>query len=997
MSTSPVNPTSTSSPNFQAIFSTAVKAYEKRTKEDLLAHPLACQLQACDSPASIITILESQVDDLDQARRIDERLTKWLGPTVNVLLAFSDTLGEAVSLVFSPAKVIFAGAGVLLQAVKDVDAAQEALIDIFERIENFFKRLETYTEVPPTVAMSDIIVKIMVEVLNVFALATKEIRQGRTKKYLKKLLGKTEIEDALKKLDKLTQEEVRMATAQLLKVTHGVSDTVKLVLDFGKDTKAIVQQTAKEASAIMQLMTNSVSEVMRSQWRQDLKNWLSSPDPSTNHVILCSAQHQGTANWFFRGSLFEEWKSTGSLLWIHGKPGSGKSVLCSAVIQDITNLRDAGLASMAYYYFDFRDTDKQNRRNLLLSLLFQLSDRSDLCYYILHRIYVTHNNGAHKPTDDVLIQCLKETLTLSNAGPTYIIMDALDECPNTFGIPSPRELVLDFVEQLVELSLPHLHICVTSRPEIDIRNVIEPLAARPVSLHDETGQTNDIIEYVSDVVRSDVRMGKWREEDQKLVIETLSEKADGMFRWVFCQLETLRQCFPPSLRRILRELPESLDETYERLLKSINRATRSHAHRLLQCLTVAVRPLLLEELAEVLAFDFDEASGRIPPLNADWRREDQEHAVLSTCSSLITVVDHGDSLVVQFSHFSVKEFLTSDRLAVAVEDISFHHIAPAPAHIILAQACLGVLLRLDDTTLGCFVQRFRLAAYAIPHWVDHALFENVSLHLKDGIGEIFDLEKPHLLRWIQIRDVSDFYSWLDRGTRLEAAAPIYYAAFCGLHDVMEKLIGEHPEHVSARGGPYGTALHAASLMNHLKVAQSLLRHGADVNAPGLWGRTPLLLASPQGHLEVARWLLEHGADVNAKNSNDNQTSLHLAAIRGHFEIVRTLLEHNADANARDNSGCTPLLEASRYERVDIVRLLLNHGADPNARDIVKATSLHMVSSVGNLDIVRLLLEHGADVGAEAIWGNTAYQSALERGHDEVAQFLSVHGAESRTV
>ena len=191
-------------------------------------------------------------------------------------------------------------------------------------------------------------------------------------------------------------------------------------------------------------------------------------------------------------------------------------------------LRKAGLASVAYYYFDFRDTEKQNCRNLLLSLLSQLSARSDLCCYILHRIYVTHDNGSHKPTDDVLIQCLKETLTLSNDRPTYIIMDALDECPNTFGMPSPREVVLDFVKELVELSLPHLHICVTSRPEIDIRTVLEPLTTRRVSLHDETGQTKDIVEYISSVVRLDVRMGKWREEDQKLVIESLSEKADGM-------------------------------------------------------------------------------------------------------------------------------------------------------------------------------------------------------------------------------------------------------------------------------------------------------------------------------------------------------------------------------------------------------------------------------------------------------------------------------------
>jgi len=191
-------------------------------------------------------------------------------------------------------------------------------------------------------------------------------------------------------------------------------------------------------------------------------------------------------------------------------------------------LRDARLATMAYYYFDFRDTDKQDRRNLLLSLLSQLSARSDLCCDLLYRAYITHDNGTQKPADNLLIQILKDTLTLSTHGPIYLIIDALDECPNTFGVPSPRDIVLGFVKEHVELFLPNLHICVTSRPEIDIQTVLSPLTPFQVSIHDETGQKEDIVEYVKSVVRSDARMGKWREENQELVIETLSERADGM-------------------------------------------------------------------------------------------------------------------------------------------------------------------------------------------------------------------------------------------------------------------------------------------------------------------------------------------------------------------------------------------------------------------------------------------------------------------------------------
>ncbi|KAH8999623.1 hypothetical protein EDB86DRAFT_649749 [Lactarius hatsudake] len=178
MSQSPL--ATASSSNFDSIFRSAFKAYKKRTGHDITSHPLTAQLKTCDSPDAILTVLRAQVEEFDQSRRDDERLTKWLNPTVNVLYAFSATLGEGVGLVFSPAKVIFAGIGVLLLASKDISASHDVLIDIFERIENFFKRLEAYIEIPQTTAMTDVIVKIMVEVLSIFAIATKEIRQGRT-------------------------------------------------------------------------------------------------------------------------------------------------------------------------------------------------------------------------------------------------------------------------------------------------------------------------------------------------------------------------------------------------------------------------------------------------------------------------------------------------------------------------------------------------------------------------------------------------------------------------------------------------------------------------------------------------------------------------------------------------------------------------------------------------------------------------------------------------
>jgi hypothetical protein len=183
---------------------------------------------------------------------------------------------------------------------------------------------------------------------------------------------------------------------------------------------------------------------------------------------------------------------------------------------------------MGYHYFDYKEIAKQGIRGLLTSLLSQFCANSDPCYQILSNLYSENHAGSHQPDNKSLIDGLKEILRLPDAPMKYIILDAIDECPNTSGFPTAREEVVDFVEELVGLDLPNLRICVTSRPEIDIRTILEPLASLHMSLHDEVGQKQAILKYISDVVHSDRRMRRWRLEDKQLVIDTLSAKADGM-------------------------------------------------------------------------------------------------------------------------------------------------------------------------------------------------------------------------------------------------------------------------------------------------------------------------------------------------------------------------------------------------------------------------------------------------------------------------------------
>ena len=498
------------------------------------------------------------------------------------------------------------------------------------------------------------------------------------------------------------------------------------------------------------------------------------------------------------------------------------------------------------------------------------------------------------------------------------------------------------------------------------------------------------------------------------------------FRWVFCQLQTLRYCLPPSVRRVLAELPETLDETYERILSEIPKSNRVHAHRLLQCLTAAVRPLRVEELAEVLAIDFDTTEG-IPKLKEDLRWEDQEQAVLSACSSLIAVVGDEWFRVVHFSHFSVKEFLTSDRLATSKVDGSrYHHILLEPAHTIMAQACLGVLLRLDYDIDNEKIMGFPLAGYAAYNLGDHAEFENVLSHIRDGVDYLLDADKPHLAAWIWVRGRHE-----EHPPRL-SPVPLYYMADFGHLYLVHYLISKRPEDVDAISED-GTPLHAASRKGHVKILRMLLGHCVNVNARNFIDQTPLHLAVDLVSLEVVRMLIEHNADINARDDK-GRTPLHrflsLPYLENHFDLASFLIGHGADVDTKDNHYSTPLHDASYYGGVETTQLLLEHGANIHARnedgqtplhwtlvdagdsvldrvfdaarfllahgadvdtlDNNHSTPLHEAASCGGVKAAQLLLEHGANVHIRNKDGKSPFQVASTDDHEELAQLLSEH-------
>jgi ankyrin repeat protein len=304
--------------------------------------------------------------------------------------------------------------------------------------------------------------------------------------------------------------------------------------------------------------------------------------------------------------------------------------------------------------------------------------------------------------------------------------------------------------------------------------------------------------------------------------------------------------------------------------------------------------------------------------------------------------------------------LTANRLAEPIRDVSRYHIRLEAAHTILAQACLGVLLLLDDRVDRDKIENFPLARYAAQYWATHARFENALSRIKDGIERLFDADKPPFATWLWI------YNKDRNGKSMRTmfpeepdAVPLYYAASFGFCDLAEHLIAEHPEHVNARGGNEITPMHAAARAGHADILLLLLVHGADLGGQGIAGQSPLHLTSFEGKLKAGKCLLDRGADINALDMDD-WTPLYSAAFKGQVECARMLLERGATIDARAKDGTTPLHRAVELGYLQVVRLLLEHGADVNTRNEDGETPFQLGSNRGLHEIVELLSKYGAE-------------------------------------
>ncbi|KAF8244834.1 ankyrin [Wilcoxina mikolae CBS 423.85] len=649
--------------------------------------------------------------------------------------------------------------------------------------------------------------------------------------------------------------------------------------------------------------------------------WLSPVDPRENHHAARKLQQRGTGKWFTESKDFKHWKSArNSFLWLYGSAGSGKTILSSIVLDRLMG-ESAGSRpppNLIYFYCDFRDAEKVKAVNIYGSLLAQLLESKyennlpgEIAdYYNKHKL--------RSPLE----QFSKEQLLklIPTVGPTKIVVDALDEC-----VESARISVLETLMELEKAGLGHVNVFVTSRPELDIKLLLEQV---PKLCINALVNSRDIRLFVTEECERSVRLKKKLKGSTKSeVISTISSEAKGMFRWAKCSLDQIaRLRNDKAIKRALKSLPPDLNETYERILEGISEDDKELALRILRWLTCSLRPLKIQEIIEGVALELDDTA-----LDPETFLNDPED-IADICGSLVELDQEAGT--VALAHFSVKEFfLSSQRLAGPHPDF---YINPVQANFDLAKLCVtylsfehfscGPCAAGDELVRRC--EAYALYEYAGLKWPAHAQ-EHTSMEDDEflSVMEAFFLDKRmngNFDAWAQVyeakgRVFESFNSYLSCD-RIGETNRLIYACRLGLYSVAKLLLSKciDPKLVctsevgdEAKDDPKskacGNALNAACESGNVKVVELILATGVDINAIAGRYELPIIAAITTSHYRgtgdfgVLKYLLEKGADPS--RVTPRKTFALYEAVNYHcVEGAKMLLEAGADVGARPGKG-----------------------------------------------------------------------------------------------
>ncbi|SPJ78511.1 related to ankyrin repeat [Fusarium torulosum] len=654
-----------------------------------------------------------------------------------------------------------------------------------------------------------------------------------------------------------------------------------------------------------------------------IERWLSPPDYSTNANLARERRHPGTGTWLLNSLAFEEWKlGSRQHLWLYGLAGCGKTILSTTILDHLLQI---DTHTTLAFFFDFSDPGKQKLENLLRSLAVQLYHTGNEAARRLDSLFSSHDDGRRQPDTNALSACVDTMIQIT--GKAFIIIDALDEC-------TAREELLQWLKDLASRKA---QLIVTGRPEVEFQSAIpRSFDEHNCILLDKQAVNADICAYVEATLKQkpdfvDKKLSPSILEEMR---DNIGNRADGMFRWAACQLETLARCLSPKAIKIaLRSLPRDLNETYYRMLQNIPSEYKSSAIRLLQFLVYTKRPLTLAEAIEVIATEIDQeprsfdVDGRLS-LKTDILRYCPSLVIITKVTNYVGIVEK-----LHLAHFSVKEYL--------LEQAQFNL---ENASIAISKTCLTYLtdIRGNHSTIR---RNFPMARYAAESWMDYAVSAEIS---QDIIRTTVDFlrDETTFQRWCRLYQADR--EWDDRPGPPRASR-LYYACLGGLSCAARDLTTEGAD-INEQGGLFGNALQAASFNGHREVVQLLLDKGANVNAQGGWFGNALQASSFNGHREVVQLLLDKGADVNAQGGLfDN--ALQAASFNGHREVVQLLLDKGADVNAQGGEYGNALYAASLNGHREVVQLLLDRGAGVNVQGGGYGNTLQGGQSEDNRDVV----------------------------------------------
>ncbi|ETS80402.1 hypothetical protein PFICI_07931 [Pestalotiopsis fici W106-1] len=727
-----------------------------------------------------------------------------------------------------------------------------------------------------------------------------------------------------------------------------IVDRLKLALQLlQQEVTGRVQDDVEDIKALLKLVKSS-------QDSSGIQQWLNAPDATTNFNEACAKRQPQTGLWLVKGQRFTDWvTSHRSFLWLRGFAGCGKSVLCSTAIQHTYRHRRSNpQIGIAFFFFTFNDEDKQATSALLRALVSQLSTQAVKSTH-LARLRDSYRQAA--PPDEALLGCLRQLI--GTFQDVYILIDALDESPRD----KHREAVLQLLTDIRAWQEPRLHLLVTSRDEVDIRDELDLDPSLIIEMRNsEVDQ--DITAFIRQTLQDKRKFAKWKKH-HNTIQDALTQRANGMFRWVECQFRSLARC-PPNqqlLEQLLHSLPKSLDDTYARMLENIAPDLVDYAKQMLTILCCAIRPLSDTELLDALAVRIDSDCSHDYSYDAT-RRFNDISALEEICPGFMEVDTDFNTrdVTIRLAHFSVREFLEAKRI-LQYEAIALFHVQRQIGHTHMAGICLASLLypqQKDNKALSKVTEESALLRYAARHWPEHFTQCGSKSIIEMQSWPLFQTTGPYFMRWVRtwnIDEASGRFTY-------EAPKPLYYVAFLGLNTIAAMLLGSHDMNFNSELAPGSDSTiyvinRTAASRDHIYVLESL-SEDMDINVnAGRYG-TALHAAAANGHESTVQLLLEKGADVN-DNSEMYRTALHVAAANGHESTVQLLLEKGADINAEGKVYGTALHIAAAEGHESIVQLLLEKGADMNAEGKGYGTALHIAAAEGHENIVKLLLEKGA--------------------------------------